>query len=351
MKTFEINGIMIGEGCEPFVIAEAGINHNGNIELAKKMVLIAKECNVDAIKFQTFHAEEFIQDETITYTYMSQGKEVTESMLEMFKRNEFTENEWEEIKQYCDDNGIVFLATPQNESDLRILERIGVKAIKVGSDDFVNIPLIINYSKVGLPMLLSCGMANGKEIEQTISTVKKNNQKPITLFLCTSQYPTPPEDVNISKLITLKKKYPDVILGLSDHTQGSEAAIMAVALGAKVFEKHFTLSHDMPGPDHWFSANPTELKNWVSSIRTANDMVGRPELEPTKAENLMRIIAHRSITAINDIGQGELLSDYNIGMRRPGDGLPASDWDVVIGKKAIHKLPKGTQITLEDIYE
>ncbi|MCR5793415.1 MAG: N-acetylneuraminate synthase family protein, partial [Lachnospiraceae bacterium] len=169
------------------------------------------------------------------------------------------------------------------------------------------------------------------------------------LFLCTSQYPTPPEDVNILKLNTLKECYSKVILGLSDHTQGNEAAVMAVALGARVFEKHFTMDHNLPGPDHWFSVEPEELKIWVESIHKANKMLGLPDLKPTKKELEMRKIAHRSITCLSEIKVGEVFTEDNIGMRRPGTGLSASKWDFVIGKKASHDLKVGHQICMEDI--
>lgn len=346
METIEINGKTIGLTSEPFVIAEAGINHNGNLDLAKKMILAAKGAGADAIKFQTFHAEEFIQDKTTTYTYISQGKEVTESMLEMFKRYEFTETEWFDIKDFCSEQNITFLSTPQNFTDLELLIKIGIPAIKIGSDDFVNIPLIRQYAGIGLPMMLSCGMANEDEITKTLDEVANN---PTILFLCTSQYPTPPEDVNILKINTLKQNYPNVILGLSDHTQGTEAAVMAVALGATVFEKHFTMDHDLPGPDHWFSNDPKELEHWISSIRTAHRMKGDSKLAPTASEIEMRKIAHRSITILKNMRIGETFSSDNLGMRRPGTGLPASLWDSIIGKKARRNLIAGTQLCMEDV--
>ncbi len=346
MKTFEISGRLIGEECEPFIIAEAGINHNGNIELAKEMILFAKDAGVDAVKFQTFRAEEFIQDDTTTYTYKSQGEIITESMLEMFKRYEFSEHEWIELKNFCDEQNIIFLSTPQNYSDLQLLLKIGISAIKIGSDDFVNIPLVRKYADTGLPIMLSCGMANEEEINRTLEEVRNN---PTVLFLCTSQYPTPPIDVNILRLNTMKQNYPDAILGLSDHTQGSEAAIMAVALGAKVFEKHFTLDHNLPGPDHWFSEDVEGLSRWVRSIRKANMMRGYADLKPTTAELEMRTIAHRSITVLKEIHSGDFFSESNIGMRRPGNGLPASMFDAIIGKKSVNNLLPGQQLHMEDI--
>ena len=346
MKTFRIDGRMIGQDCEPYIIAEAGINHNGDIDLAKKMILAAKEAGVDAVKFQTFHSEEFIQDQSLTYTYTSQGKEVTESMLDMFRRNEFTESEWFEIKRFCDENEITFLSTPQNYSDLELLLRVGIAAIKVGSDDFVNIPLVRSYAKYGLPMVLSCGMADEEEIGRTLREVELN---PTALLVCTSQYPTPEKDVNILKLNSIREKFPNVIPGLSDHTQGTEAAVMAVALGACVFEKHFTLSHDLPGPDHWFSEEPKALKQWVYSIRRAWRMRGFPELRPTEDELEMRKIAHRSITVVKNIHAGDVFSEENLAMRRPGTGMPSYLWDDVIGKKAKRDLVTGCQLEMGDI--
>lgn len=349
MNTFEINGKKIGEGCEPFIIAEAGINHNGDMELAKKMVLTAKDSGADAVKFQTFYAKDFVQDRSVTYTYKSQGKEITEPIIDMFERAEFSAEEWKELKQFCDDQSVLFLSTPGNVSDLELLLSIGVKAVKVGSDDFVNIPLIHRYAKENIPILLSCGMATEDEIDLTLKNAGLFNGKDICLFLCTSQYPTPSKDVNIRKLITLQEKYPNLVVGLSDHTQGSMAACMAVALGAKVFEKHFTMNHDLPGPDHWFSETPVTLKMWVENIREAYKMLGNAELKPTDAEMRMRIDAHRSITTSRVIKAGEIFTEDNLCMRRPGNGLLGNRWDEVIGKRARFDIDKNTQVKEEDI--
>ena len=347
--SFKIGDRLIEKGKEPFIIAEAGINHNGDIKKAKEMIVVAKKSGADAVKFQTYHAEEFVQDDKVTYTYESQGKEVTESMLKMFKRCEFSKDEWNDIKLFCDEQGISFLSTPQNVSDLMMLLDIGIDAVKVGSDDFVNTPLIKRYSLEGLPMLLACGMANEKEIDRTVRTIRDNSDCPIVLFLCTSEYPTPPEDVNTNKLITMAERYPDVILGLSDHTQGNEAAIMSVALGAVVFEKHFTLNHDLPGPDHWFSCDPDELNAWASSIRRAYLMKGSGKLEPTEKELDMRLLAHRSIAALCDIEAGETLSRKNICMRRPGTGIPAYRLDDIVGKSVMRSIKAGEHIGQKDL--
>ena len=336
---------------EPFIIAEAGINHNGDINLARKMIRAAKEAGAEAVKFQTFKAEEFVQDKTLTYTYQSQGVTVTESMLEMFKRNEFSKEEWKDLKAFCDKEEITFLSTPENYSDLQLLIPLGIEAVKVGSDDFTNLPLMRDFAEKGLPMMISCGMADEEEIAQTLQVVRENSNQPIVLFLCTSEYPTPPEDVNLLKLTSIADKFPYVIPGLSDHTEGSQAAIAAVALGARVFEKHFTMDHNLPGPDHWFSAEPEELKNWIGSIRKTYRMLGSKKLIPTEKEREMRDLARRSITTLKQIGKGEVFDETNLCMRRPGTGIPGRKWDAVIGKKAARDIAKGIQLQAEDIDE
>lgn len=349
MNVFEINGVKVGGSYEPFIIAEAGINHNGDLKLAKEMVVVAKDSGVDAVKFQTFKAIDFIQDHSVTYTYMSQGKEITEPIIDMFERSEFSFEEWREIKRFCDDEGILFLSSPGNVSDFEFLLSMGVKAVKVGSDDFVNIPLIRRYSEESIPLLLSCGMATEDEIELTLKTAGYNEGKDMCLFLCTSQYPTPPKDVNVRKIISLHDKYPNLVVGLSDHTQGCTAACMAVALGAKIFEKHFTLDHNLPGPDHWFSETPDTLKKWVDSIREAHRMLGSYKLQPTEVEMNERAEFHRSITTAKEINEGELFTEANLCMRRPGDGLAGSKWDEVIGKRAARHIEKNVQLKVGDI--
>lgn len=299
---------------------------------------------MDAVKFQTFKTEEFIQDRTELYTYQSQGKEVTEPQYEMFKRTEFTEDEWKEIKRCCEEQDVAFLSTVSGIGGMQFLAGLGVEAVKVGSDDFVNIPLLSEYETYGLPMIVSCGMATGEEMEAALNALRVKEGHPVSLMLCTSEYPTPAGDVNIRKLLAMAERFPDVVLGLSDHTQGCTAAVMAVAYGARTFEKHFTLSHGLPGPDHWFSADPGELKEWVGSIREAYTMLGSRELKPTKTEEAQRLVMHRSITAVQDIAAGETFSEGNTALLRPGDGIGAVYWDSIIGKQAKADICKGSQI-------
>ena len=333
----------------PFVILEAGINHNGSLSLAKEMVVEAKKIGADAIKFQTFKADEFIADKKLIYTYRSQGKEVSEPMIEMFKRYEFEESEWWKIKKFCNKNKIIFLSTPQNISDLNLLMKIGIKAIKVGSDDLTNTPLLKSYAKTGLPIMLSSGMANLAEIYTALEAVQISKNHPVLLMLCTSQYPTPPNDVNIRKLYTLTKAFPNVEMGFSDHTQGSTAAILAMAFGAIVFEKHFTLDNALPGPDHWFSEDINSANVWIKAIREAKCMMGSSSVRPTLDEIKMKTLARRSITLTKDINLGETFTNENLGLLRPGDGLKPDHLKVFIGKSSRLDLKKNHKLTFNDI--
>jgi N,N'-diacetyllegionaminate synthase len=347
------NLVKIGEkklenyGC-PFIVAEVGINHNGDIGKAFEMIDVAKSCKVDAVKFQTFKAKEFIADKDQKFTYQSQGQEVTESMLDMFSRYEFKDDDWYKIKKYCDEAGIMFLSTPQNSSDLDVLLTIGVDAIKVGSDDFTNLPLLSQYAKTGLPLIVSTGMANMAEIYEALDVIGTFNGYPTVLLQCTSSYPTPLCEVNLNKMKTLQGAFPGVVLGFSDHTQGTLASSLAVAMGACFFEKHFTLSNDLPGPDHWFSENPVGLKKWCNSIRSSYELMGSPILKPTESEVEMRKIARRSIVANNDISAGERLSRKNLTLRRPGTGLEPKFLEKIINRISTKEIKKNSLITLED---
>lgn len=348
MPQVKIGTRIIGPDNPPFIIAEAGINHNGELTKAYEMIQVARKAGADAIKFQTFKAEEFIGDPGLTYTYKSQGVEITESMLEMFKRYEFTEDQWHLIKKKCDAENIIFLSTPQNRSDLDILLKVGIPAVKVGSDDFTNLPLLKSYATTRLPIIISCGMADLAEVYASLEAIGSFEGYPTILMLCTSQYPTPPEDINLWKLKTLAQAFPMVILGFSDHSQGSLASALAVPLEALVFEKHFTLDNDLPGPDHWFSENPETLTGWIAAIRKAFIMLGSSIVRPTFKEQAMRRIARRSIGALSDIREGEILTTKNVGLMRPGTGLPSAHYQDIIGLSATRLIERGTLLKFGD---
>ncbi|MBU3934947.1 N-acetylneuraminate synthase family protein [Patescibacteria group bacterium] len=348
MKTIKISQKLIG-GQEPcFIIAEAGINHNGDINIAKKMIDSAIEAGVDAVKFQTFTAKEFISNENEMHEYKSQGKIVKESALKMFERNEFKEEEWKEIAEYCKQKGIIFFSTPQDLSNLELLLRIEVPAIKVGSDDLVNLPLLEGYSKKGLPMIISTGMAYLLEIDEAVRTIKNNNDD-LAILHCISSYPAEFGELNLEKIKNLRNIFPDCVIGFSDHSEGAIAAIIAVALGAKIIEKHFTLDKSMPGSDHWFSADPEELKELVKNIRSTEKALGDSKIKPTDKEVETRKTAHRSITASQDIKKGEKLTEENIAMKRPGTGILSKFTPLIIGKEAREDIKKGELISFDKI--
>lgn len=348
MNSIIINNKKITELSRPYTIAEVGINHDGEIEKALKMIKIAKSTGVDCIKFQTFKADEIIYDKTIKHKYNSNNKQVVESMYEMFKRYELEDKDWLKIKNYCDDLKIDFLSTPQNPSDLDLLIKIGIDSIKIGSDDFNNFPLIKYYMKFDLPIILSIGMANENEITDVVELFKTNNFKKYVFLLCTSSYPTPTNQVNLNKLKSLIKVSENKIIGFSDHTTDNYSSMIAVGLGAKIFEKHYTLNKNDFGPDHEFSLNPEELKSWVDSIHLSFELLGSPRLEPTINEVNMKKIARRSITAIKDIFVGDFFSKDNLGLRRPSKGIEPKRLDTIIGKISKRFIKKGQKINEND---
>jgi len=344
----KINGKTLKNYGKPFIVAEAGINHNGELSKAFKMIEAAQQSGVDAVKFQTFKAEEFCGDKTQVFTYQSQGEEVTESMFEMFKRYEFSRDEWFKIKKKCVDENILFLSTPQNRSDLDLLLELGLPAIKVGSDDFTNLPLLEDYATTKLPMIVSCGMSDLAEVYQALDMIGTFDGYPTILLLCTSQYPTPPEDVNLLKLKTLANTFPDLVLGFSDHTQGSLASSLAVSFGAVFFEKHFTLDHNLAGPDHWFSENPESLKTWVDSIHQSYKMMGTLVVKPTKNEIENKKEFQRVVVAAKDIKVGDVFNLENLKVSRVsgGNGFPPLFIKEILGSESNKAYKKNRPITI-----
>ena len=348
MHEISIGDRQVASGHRPFVVAEVGINHNGDVDRALEMIHVASRSGCDAVKFQTFKAAEFINDPSQMFTYRSQGREVTEPMLTMFQRYELPRNAWPLIKAECEKVGIVFFSTPQNESDLDILIEVGVPAVKVGSDDFTNLPLLKSYAASGLPLILSSGMSDLAEAHQALNAVGALDGYPTVLLVCTSQYPTPPEDANLARITTLRAAFPTVPIGFSDHTRGPLASALAVGLGACFLEKHFTLSHDLPGPDHWFSEDPQGLAEWVSTIRTAAAMLGSPLVRPTGVELGHKLEYQRRLVAARDIRPGEILDDRSLVLRRVagGRGLPPSFLTYLVGRPAPRTYRAGEPIEL-----
>ncbi|MCL2459745.1 MAG: N-acetylneuraminate synthase family protein [Euryarchaeota archaeon] len=339
----------IGRGCPVYIIAEIGINHNGDLGLAKELVRKAKDCGANSVKFQKFTAAEFVSDSCPEYTYISQGQQITESQIDLFQRHEFSTSEWKELFEFCQKQDIDFFVTPQNPSDLDFILSIAkVPLIKVGADDLTNLKLLEYYAKKGIPLIISAGMAYISEIEDAFQTIvrKVGNQQLIILH-CVSSYPADDEEVLMQKMKTINQAF-SVIVGFSDHTVGHTAAVVATVMGANVIEKHFTLDHNLQGPDHWFSADPSELAELVSQVRRAEKMIGTGIVEPTSKEKGNRTIGRRSIVTVKEIKKGDIITSSSIAFQRPGDGIPPKEGENIIGMKCCRDVAKGEKLMYDD---
>lgn len=325
----KIRNKLIGEEEQCFIIAEAGVNHNGSINLAKRLIDAAKDAGADAVKFQTFKAEEIVSLKSKKADYQYRAKEKTQ--YEMLKNLELSFDEFLELKKYCDNKGIEFMSTPYDIESVRFLDEI-VNRFKIASADLINKPLIEAIAKTGKQIILSVGMATLGEIERTISWINDIGNTNIILLHCTTSYPTPYDQVNMNVLGTLKRAFA-LPVGYSDHTLGIEIPIMAVSMGAKVIEKHFTLDRTMEGPDHFASAEPDELKKMVKGIRNVEKAFGSERKEITNEEKKNILFMRRSVHASRDIKEGEIIKEDNIKIVRPFDGIAPWFLDIILGKK------------------
>jgi N-acetylneuraminate synthase/N,N'-diacetyllegionaminate synthase len=330
-----------------FIAAEIGINHNGDMDLAKKMIRSIKECGADAVKFQNYRTQDFILDKTISYTYKSNGKEFTEKQFDMFKRYELSFDQIVMLKKYCDDLDIIFFSTPTSKEGIDQLKKLGVSLIKNGSDFLQNLPFIKDLAKSQIPTVLSTGMASLAHIDEAVRTFENAGGKDLTILQCVSQYPTPLEEVNLLKLPVLKKAfgYP---VGFSDHTEGNIAAIGAVTLGAVFIEKHFTLSRELEGPDHQLSSTPSEFALYVDSIRKIEKALGSEKLVSTLKDQKNGTQFQLSCVANKEILPGQVLRDSDISFSRPGNGLPPKMKQFLIGKKLLNRKKIGSKFTFDD---
>lgn len=330
---FKIGRYSIGQGHPCFIIAEAGVNHNGSMELAKKMIDEAKSAGADAIKFQTFISENLVSEDAQKAEYQSKNDPRHKTQLEMLKSLELSQNQFKELKDYCDSVGILFLSTPFDLQSVDILERIGVVAYKIPSGEITNLQLIEYVSRKGKPIILSTGMANLKEIKRAIEVIHSTGNNQVAVLQCTTSYPAPAETLNLRAIQTLAKKF-KIPVGLSDHSEGVIASVAAVAIGACILEKHFSLDKLMQGPDHKASLEPKELKEMIYSIRTTEKMLGSGIKKAQEIELSILKHARKSIFASTNIQAGERISKENISLKRPLVGIPAEDADKAIGKMA-----------------
>ncbi len=319
-----------------FIIAEAGVNHNGSIEIAKKMIEVAKECGADAIKFQTFKAEKVISKYAPKAEYQKQTTGEIDSQLEMVKKLELSFDDFIVLKEYCDKLNIMFLSTPFDFESIDFLDDLGLEIFKIPSGEITNLPYLEKIGKLGKKVILSTGMADLGEIEDALDILTScgTKKEDITILHCNTEYPTPYEDVNLLAMLTIKEAF-KVKVGYSDHTLGIEVPIAAVALGASVIEKHFTLDKNMEGPDHKASLEPHELKAMIDAIRNIEKSLGDGIKKPSKSELKNKDIARKSIVAKREIKKGEIFTEDNITVKRPGNGISPMRWYEVLGKVAL----------------
>lgn len=340
MKPIRIGDRLVGPGQPCFIVAEIGINHNGDINLARKLIDAAADAGADAVKFQNYRTEDFISDRSLTYEYVSEGKTIVEPQFDMFKRCELPPSALPELKEYCDKRGIIFFSTPTSEEGIADLVSVGVPLLKNGSDYLTHLPLIRAMARTGLPTVISTGMATLAEIDDAVRAFREAGGRDLILLHCVSVYPAPVDEMHLRKIPALATVF-DCPVGLSDHTEGIVVAIGAVALGACLIEKHFTLDKNLPGPDHRFSADPAEFRALVEAVRTLEKSLGESRIGPTPSEMLSRREFRLSCVAARDLPAGHRLSEADVAFRRPGTGLPPSAIEWILGRRLGRDVPAG----------
>lgn len=346
MKRVKIAGRVIGPGEPCFIIAEAGVNHNGDFALAKQLVDIAKRSGADAVKFQTFIAENVIAPGAPKAAYQSAITDPAESQLEMVKKLELSFDHFATLKEYCEEKSILFLSTPFDNDSADFLDTLGMVAFKIPSGEITNIPFIKHLASKGKPLIVSTGMSTLEEVGEALEAIAKEGNDKVILLHCVSSYPTPAAEVNLRAMNTMAQAF-RVPVGFSDHTNGIHIALAAVALGACVIEKHFTLDKNLPGPDHKASLEPAELAGLVSCIREVESSLGDGEKRPAPCERDVATVARRSLVAKTTIAAGSIVSADSVAILRPGTGLPPAMIDRIIGRRAKNDIPSGTLLTLE----
>ena len=317
------------------IIAEAGVNHNGDIDMAKKLIDVAAEAGADFIKFQTFSADRLVTHTAMKADYQIKTTERNESQLEMLRRLELTPAMHKELIAHCALRNISFFSTGFDIESVDLLVSLGQNQFKIPSGEITNLPYLRHIGQLGKPIIISTGMATLGEIEAAIEVLEQSgtSRANLTVLHCTTEYPTPMVDVNLRAMQSIHTAF-GVEVGYSDHTQGFEVAIAAVALGASVIEKHFTLDCNLPGPDHKASLEPHELKAMVAAIRNIEIALGDGIKRLTPCETKNKPIARKSLVALRAIKAGEFFTEHNITAKRPGTGISPMQWDNVIGRKA-----------------
>lgn len=320
-----------------FIIAEAGVNHNGDFNLALQLVNVAVAAGADAVKFQTFKAEKIITADAPKANYQKDSADPDDSQMKMLRKVELDESAHEKLFRYCNEKEIVFLSSPFDIESIDLLFRLGLPIIKIPSGEITNLPYLKKIGGSKKKVIISTGMADLGEIEDALLVLMGAGTaiEDITVLHCNTEYPTPVEDVNLEAMLTIKAAFPGIQVGYSDHTLGIEVPIAAVALGAGVLEKHFTLDRNMEGPDHRASLEPDELKSMITAIRNIEKAMGNGIKKPSPSEQNNKPIARKSIVAAKFIMKGETFTEANLAVKRPGTGISPMLWHQILGRSAI----------------
>lgn len=346
MTPIEIAGRRIGPGHPCFMIAEAGVNHNGSTELALRLVDAAAAAGADAVKFQTFSAEDFVTESAPKADYQERVLGAADSQFTMLKKLELTAADHGVIADHARAADILFLSTPFDENSVELLVALGVPAFKISSGDLTNHPLLERIAWLGRPMILSTGMASLDEVDAAVRAIRTAGNPPLALLHCVSRYPAEPQTANLRAMSTMAERF-QVPVGFSDHTLGAEIAVAAVAAGACVIEKHLTLDCALPGPDHQASLDPQAFAGMVQRVRFVEAALGHGRKEPLPEEAHTARVARKSVVTARAIAAGEALSDDALAIKRPGHGLPPASRASLLGRIARVALPAGTVLTEE----
>ena len=344
--TFRIGDRLAGDGQPCFVIAEAGVNHIGDLSRALELVDVAASAGADAVKFQTFDADRLATRDAPKAEYQTRGTRADESQHAMLARLQLDQGAHVALMRRCAERGITFLSTPFDEQAADLLDALGVTAFKTPSGELTNLAFLRHVAAKGKPLVVSTGMATLAEVEDAMRAIEETGAGSVALLHCVSNYPAAPGDANLRAMATLARAF-GVPVGYSDHTLGLEVALASVALGACVLEKHFTLDRALPGPDHAASLDPVELAALVRGVRTIESALGDGRKRPAAAEAATARVARKSLVARFDIPAGELVTESHLVAKRPGDGLPPSMRDQLLGRAARVPIAAGTVLRLE----
>jgi len=348
IQTIMLGGREVSYGRPVFVIAEAGVNHNGKLATALKLVDVAARAGADAVKFQTFNAEDVVTKGGEMAAYQKKNLGSSKSQRDMLKTLELKESFYKPIIAQCKKKKILFLSTPHGGfKAVDFLQKLGVSAFKFGSGDITNIPLLEYAARFKKPMILGTGMSTIQEVKAAVACIKRAGNRKIAVLHCTTNYPCSLDEVNLKAMQTMMREL-DVLVGYSDHTLGIQVPVMAATLGACVIEKHFTLNKNAQGPDHKASIDPNELAEIVQRVKRVKTILGSSVKKPNKSEAIMMRDVRKSIVSLRDIQKGEKFTKENIGIKRPGTGLPPKEYASILGKKAKRAIRKDSLIQRVD---